>query len=189
MTKVNQDKAKNIAIVVLGVIVFLFAGYFVSENTGDRSNDKTPVDAASGGTTDETASNPLLESGEVLPEGETREIPSITYSEMKEAMENNEKRIIFLGSATCGWCNYQRPILEYVLYQYPDVNVYYLDVNALTNDEYSDLTSLHESLAGFGTPTFIVFENGEVTSVDQGARGISGLISLLTEYGFISESE
>lgn len=188
MTKVNQDKAKNIALVVLGVIVFLFAGYFVSENTGDRSNDKAPVDTTSGGASD-TSSNPLLEDGEVLPEEETREIPSITYSEMMEAMENNEKRIIFLGSSTCGWCNYQRPILEYVLYQYPDVNVYYLDVNVLTNDEYSELSSLHESLSGFGTPTFIVFENGEVTSVDEGARGTSGIISMLTGYGFISESE
>lgn len=188
MTKVNQDKAKNIALVVLGVIVFLFAGYFVSENTGDRSNDKAPV-ANTNMETSGSSTNPLLAEGEVLPEEEAREIPSITYSEMKEAMENNEKRIIFLGSATCGWCNYQRPILEYVLYQYPDVNVYYLDVNTLTNDEYSDLSSLHDSLAGFGTPTFVVFENGEVTSVDEGARGTSGIISMLTGYGFISESE
>ena len=188
MTKVNQDKAKNIALVVLGVIVFLFAGQFVSENMGDRSNDKAPV-ANTNTESSSTSSKPLLEDGEVLPEDETREIPSITYSEMMEAMENNEKRIIFLGSATCGWCNYQRPILEYVLYQYPDVNVYYLDVNSLSNDEYNELTSLHDSLAGFGTPTFIVFENGEVTSVDEGARGTSGIISMLTQYGFISESE
>lgn len=188
MTKVNQDKAKNIALVVLGVIVFLFAGYFVSENTGDRSNDKAPV-ANANMETSGSSTNPLLAEGEVLPEEEAREIPSITYSEMKEAMENNEKRIIFLGASTCSWCNYQRPILEYVLYQYPDVNVYYLDVNTLTNEEYNDLTSLHESLAGFGTPTFIVFENGKVTSVDEGARGTSGIISMLTGYGFISESE
>ncbi len=185
MTKVNQDKAKNITIVVLGIIVFLGAIYFISENTGDRSNDKAPVDQVDTGTSN--PSNPLLESGEEIPEEEKRDIPTISYSEMKQAMENNEKRIVFLGSESCSWCNYQKPILEHVLYQYPDLYVYYMDIMALSDDEYNELTSLHDDLAGFGTPTFIVIEGGEVTAVDQGARGTSGLISMLTQYGFISE--
>lgn len=183
LTRKDKENIKTGVIILMGIIIFVGAIFFISENTGNRSGDKDPNNATSTG---QVSENPLLEEGEELNEEEQSELTSFTYENLKNALDNNEKKFIFLGSEYCGWCIYQKPILKSLVYKY-NVEIDYLNVAEMTSNEGEKLESLHESLEGFGTPTFLVIENGKVTNVYEGARGTSGIKEILKNHSFISE--
>lgn len=189
MKKLSNKQVENLKtgiIVVLGIIVFIGGIYIASENSGDRSLDKSQNN--SGTTQQETSTdeNPLLEEGEEITEEEQGELTSITYENLKSSLNKNEKKIVMLGTEWCGWCTYQKTILKYLVYKY-NIEINYLNLENLSEDDKTDLANLHESLASFGTPTFIIIENGKVTVVETGARGTKSMIELLKNNGFINE--
>ncbi|MDE5587121.1 MAG: hypothetical protein K2I72_01965, partial [Bacilli bacterium] len=107
LTKDQKEKLKTGAIVVLGIVVFLGIIYFVSEHTGDRSKDKAAVNT-----------NPLLEQGEVLKEEEQKDLVATSMTDLRGLLENQETRLVMLGTETCYWCIQQKPILKSVAYKY-----------------------------------------------------------------------
>ncbi|MBE6147651.1 MAG: hypothetical protein E7168_04890 [Firmicutes bacterium] len=179
MTNENKNKMRNTIIGVVGIAVLLVGFYFISENIGDRSNDKKEQEVVYTSTT-----NPLLVEGEQIKSSEQKEVTEITFEGIKQALSAKENKFVFLGSPSCGWCNYQKPVLQYVMH-INNVDTYYLDTSTLTNETYNELISLNESLKGFGTPTFITLEDGKITNVDGGARGISATTEMLKKYNII----
>lgn len=178
LTKKNIEDLKTGAIIVLGIIVILGIIYMISNNTGNN-NYKYSTTSSS----ESTSSNPLLEDGEEISEEEQSDFYTITYSELEKALANNERKFIFIGSESCSWCTYQKPILRYLVYKY-NAQIYYLNLSEISSEDYNSLTKLHDDLASFGTPTYIIIENGKVTTVDSGARGTQEMLSLLTTNGF-----
>lgn len=176
MKSEQREKIMTGVIIVLGILVFLGVVYVISEHTGDRSNDKT--------TSVQEEGNPLLVDGEVLKEEEQKELRTMTMEDLENALSNNEKRIVMLGSESCYWCLQQKPILMSVAYQY-DMDIDYLNVQTLTADNYSRLAELDSQLASFGTPTFIIVNEGKVVEVSVGATGTNGVIELLKNHNFI----
>jgi len=186
MKKLTQKEKENIktgVIIVMGIIILIGAIFFISENTGNRSGDKDPNNSTS---TEEVSDNPLLEEGEELKEEEQAELTSYTYDDLKNSLKNKEKKLVFLGSEYCGWCIYQKPILKALVYKY-NIEINYLNVGEMTSEQGEELESLHENLEGFGTPTFLVLEDGKVSTIYEGARGTSGMTEILKNHGFISE--
>lgn len=177
LTKEQTEKIKTGVIIVLGILVFFGATYFVSENIGDRSNDKTAVEQQEDG-------NPLLEEGEVLNEEEQSDLTSVTMDDLKGMLENGDKKLVMLGTESCYWCIQQKPILKSLVYRY-NIEIGYMDLNLLTSEEDSELRSLHESLQAFGTPTFIVVDQGEVVKVSVGGMTTSEVTYLLKQYQII----
>ena len=177
LTKEQMEKVKTWVIIILGVLVFFGVTYFVSENIGDRSKDKEPIKQQANQTT-------LLEEGEVLNEDEQSELTAVTMTDLKNILENGEKKIIMLGTETCHWCIEEKPILKALVYKY-HVEIGYMDLNLLTSDEDSELRSLHEGLQAFGTPTFIVVDQGKVIDVLVGGRTTKEVTSLLKQYQII----
>lgn len=175
LTKEQKEKLKIGAIIVLGVVAFFAITYLVSEHTGDRSKDKEIV---------ETSDNPLLEQGEVLSEEEQSELVATSMTDLRSLLDNNEKRLVMLGTETCYWCIQQKPILKSISYKY-NIEIGYLDLNLLSSEEDSELRSLHESLQAFGTPTFIVVDQGHVVDVEVGGMTSSQITQLLQQYGMI----
>ena len=190
MEKEQLEKIKTGIIVLFGIIIVIGLIYIVSDKTSDNkysTNTNTNTNSGSSSNNqEETTTNPLLEDGEELRDDEQGELTSMKYDEFKKALNNREKKFVFLGSEQCGWCLYQKPILKYLVYKY-GVQINYLNVGEMTQEEGKDLATLHESLESFGTPTFVVIENKKVTVVDSGARGTQQMIQLLSNNGFISE--
>lgn len=190
MERVQIEKIKTGIIIVLGIIIVVGLIYIISDKTGNNVyNYNYNGNSDSNGNNQnqgENTTNPLLEDGEEIADDEQGELTSINYKELKSALNKGEKKFVFLGSEYCGWCLYQKPILKYIVYKY-DVQINYLNVAEMTQDEADDMATLHDSLASFGTPTFIVIENKKVTVVDSGARGTKQMIQLLDENGFISD--
>lgn len=179
LTQEKKEQIKTITIIVLAVLVFFGVTYMISENTGDRSKDKMMVEK-----TPSPTGNPLLEEGEVLKEEEQKELTSVSMEDVRNALKNNEKKAIMLGTDTCSWCIYQKPILKALAYRY-DIEIGYLNLALLTSEENTELSSLHESLERFGTPTFIIIKDGVVDQVLIGGMTTRELEEILKQYEFI----
>ncbi len=176
LTKEQIEKIKTGVIIVLGILVFFGATYFISENVGDRSKDKEVVEKEEG--------NPLLEEGEVLKEEEQSDLTTVTMSDLRGFLENGDKKLVMLGTEGCYWCIQQKPILRSLVYKY-NIEIGYLDLDLLTSDEDQELRSLHESLQAFGTPTFIIVDQGSVVEVSVGGMTTSEVTNLLKKYQII----
>jgi len=135
---------KEKIIKVLVIIVIIVGLFFLSEISGDRSNDKN-VNNTTSSKVDLTG-NPLVSEGDSWTEEETKEIEEITFSEFKNIMKKDEITIVMLATDTCSWCNYQKPVLKHVLYKYDNVVVKYLDASSLTSEDQDFLAKLDENL-------------------------------------------
>lgn len=81
----------------------------------------------------------------------------ISYSELQSMIENKESFPLVIASATCSACNSYRPTLEKFIKEY-NVDVKYIDLDKLTDEEESDLMN---EFPITGTPTTIFVKNGE----------------------------
>lgn len=185
-TKKQIEDFKTGAIILLGVIVVLGIIYIVSNNTGNNTYKGNNNSSSTSTNGNQQTSNPLLADGEEISEDEQKDLPTMGYSDLEKALKNGDKKFVFLGSDGCSWCNYQKPILKYLVYKY-GVDIYYLNLGYVSSNDYTKITQLHDDLASFGTPTFIVVDGGKVTVVEQGARGTDAMVNLLSTNGFISE--
>lgn len=171
----------------LGVVVVLVLLFVVSDNIGDRSNDKLGSDSSS--QQEEENKNPLLEDGQVLDENQMKEMDEITLQEFKDLIKKKTTTVVILASETCYWCQQQKPILENVLYE-NDLDVKYLDVSKLTSDEdYEYLEGLHDDLKGFGTPTFISIRNKKVQKVSPNAKSKTQLLEMFKDMGILKDTK
>lgn len=112
----------------------------------------------------------------------------ITYEEITEKLDNKESLVLLISQTTCTHCNSYKPKLEDVANEYK-INVYYIDIDLLDEDEYDDLNS-RLSFASSGTPLTIFLKNGEETTVANRIKGDSSkdkIIKKLKSNGFISE--
>lgn len=192
LTKKQIENLKTGVIIVFGIIIVIGLIFIVSNNTGNNTytsssnngNNSNNSSSSQSGSSDEE--NPLLEEGEEITEEDMAELTDISYTDLESMIKNHDKKIVMLGTEQCGWCLYQKPVLRKIVKDY-DVEINYLNLGNLSSEESSKLSDLHEDLASFGTPTFIVVEDGEVTVVDSGARGTSAMVEFLKTNGFISE--
>lgn len=184
----KTDNIKNIALIVMAIIIVIGGLFFVSEVV---SKDKTTTEKKDNTVVDESSlkDNPLLEDGQVLDTNKMKNIHTITWDEYMDLYNGDKKTVIFIGSATCSWCSYQKPILQDVLYMYPEIDVPYLDLTTVTDDNYSTLLDQTEKPNGIGTPSFVTVSNKKVSSFESGARGRSDLVELLESNGIIKNND
>ena len=94
---------------------------------------------------------------------------TVTIPEYLEIIKEKEFNLMFIGSATCGYCTMFHPELEKVLESY-DVNIYYVDLSTASSE---DLNSLYSSDKYFveeqwGTPLTFLYKNGKRVDVISG---------------------
>lgn len=188
LTKKQIENLKTGVIIVFGITIVIGLIFIVSNNTGNNTYISNNNGGSSSSTSNESTNsdNPLLEEGEEINEEDMGKLTDVSYTDIESMIKNNSKEVVMLGTEHCSWCLYQKPILRKIVKDY-NIKVNYLNLENMSEEESSKLSGLHEDLASFGTPTFIVLENGEVTVVDSGARGISAMVEFLKTNGFISE--
>lgn len=175
--KENKEIVRGIMIFI-AVILALVLLFFVSENIGDRSADK------SGAGQQQVETNPLLEEGQVLDENKMKSAEKITMDDLKALLKKKTTSVVMLAQDSCYWCQQQKPILESLMYEY-DLDVKYLDVSLLSEEDYLYLTELHEDLEELGTPTFISVQNKKVRLVSPDAKNRTGLLKMFADMGVI----
>ncbi|MDD2181093.1 MAG: conjugal transfer protein TraF [Bacilli bacterium] len=142
-------------------------------------------------------SNPSLYSNNEKPEGDI----NIDYdtSAFKETTANelvnntkDEISVVFIGSASCGWCLEFAPVLTEATEQY-NLNTLYLDISKINDQETVDMLLQLETVSGlenfmqenFGaTPMILIMEDGKILDADTGYKDITTFSSYLEEQGF-----
>ena len=112
----------------------------------------------------------------------------IKYDEIIEKLDNKEDVVLLISQTTCSHCASYKPKLEDVAKEYK-INVYYIDIDLLDDDEYDELNS-RLSFATSGTPLTIFLKDGEESTVANRIKGDSSrdkIIKKLKSNGFISE--
>ncbi len=88
---------------------------------------------------------------------EENHITEISYSNLKERLNNKESFVLYIGNKDCSHCQSYKPVLTSVLNEY-DIDILHLDNTKLTTSEYGEFKSI---LNVSGTPTVIFIKDGE----------------------------
>ena len=115
-------------------------------------------------------------------------LSEISYDEVIEKLDNKDTFVLLISQTTCSHCATYKPKLKDVSNEY-EIDVYYIDVDLLEEDEYNELNS-RLSFKTSGTPLTIFLKNGEETTVANRIQGDSSkdkIIKKLKSNGFISE--
>ncbi len=111
-------------------------------------------------------------------------LSSISYSSLKEKLENKETFFFVVVRQGCQFCEKFLPTVEDVVNEY-DLEGYSLDLSTLTQDE---LNEFDKDYNVSGTPTTIFITDGKEGSVLQrlvGNQSADKLIQKLKSNGFI----
>ncbi|MFA7688984.1 MAG: thioredoxin family protein [Bacilli bacterium] len=98
-------------------------------------------------------------------------LKDINYNNLVKLFDKKEDFILYVGSKNCSACERFTPNFIEVLEE-NKVNVYYLDLSMIKNDEYS---TLQDYISISATPTVAFITEGEEESVNN--RIISGAVS------------
>lgn len=158
-------KKKDI-ILVVAVLLFLVGSFFLTSNKEDNDN---------------TNYSSILEQRAL----ESGKINTMDYNYF-DALVNasKENTIVYLGSATCGWCTKFKPILESVVTE-NNLKVVYIDLSTVTKTEYNIIASIAGS-SFTGTPTTLILNGDKVVDALGGFNEKENVISFFKENGFIS---
>lgn len=92
----------------------------------------------------------------------------INYSKFKEVLKSEEFKFIYIGSPSCSHCIAMKPYLG-DLYKEFKIDIYYLNSSKLSEEELSEIESLDDSLASFGTPTYLFIKNSKIIGTHIGS--------------------
>ena len=110
-------------------------------------------------------------------------------TDYEKAVEGEGKKVLFIGSSSCGVCSEFTPYMKYLSEAY-GFTYYYIDAATMnTNTLESVLEKVGKSLENIGTPYMAFIENGEKYEEVQGYLSESGLFSTLQKNGIIGENE
>lgn len=88
-------------------------------------------------------------------------LKEINYKEYNKMINEKKDFIIYIGSDTCPNCVSFAPKLESVIKEYKINNVYYINLNSLSEE---DKSKFNKSINVSGTPTVAFIENGDEAS-------------------------
>ena len=112
----------------------------------------------------------------------------IDYNKYDELLKSSTKQIIGIGKTTCIYSKMSKPVLNRIIKQY-GITINYLNLDSLKEEQ---LNSLYNSLEFFtteewGTPTFLIVENGKLVDYISGLQTDSKFVSIFKEYGLIGD--
>ena len=108
----------------------------------------------------------------------------ISFDDYKRLVENKESFPLVIGSSTCSACSLFKPTMESFIKKY-QVDVKYIDLSKLSDDERNSLNSL---INFESTPTTVFFKDGEQTSVYYrivGSESFSNVVNMYKKMGYI----
>ncbi len=123
----------------------------------------------------------------------TMKIHNISYSEFQDKIKEDKFNIILIGRDNCSHCADYKPLVNQVANQY-DLNVWYLNISTLQEEEYifvhNNVNVLKDQYDPEGnlsipTPATVIYRNGyEIDSI-LGDVGENGFKNLLVKNGVV----
>lgn len=108
----------------------------------------------------------------------------ISFNDIMEKIENKEDVVLLISQTTCSHCISYKPKLRDVANKYK-LNIYYIDVDLLDEDELKELKS---KVNYTGTPVTVFLKNGEEKTAANRINGDASkdkIVKKLKNNGFI----
>ena len=112
------------------------------------------------------------------------EYTHISYDELSAKKEVGDSFPLVVGSSTCSACARYKVTMKQFIEKY-QINVFYIDLSELSEDEYNKLKS---EINFTGTPTTVFYEDGKLTSYYNrlsGAEDLNVVINIFKNNGYI----
>jgi len=110
----------------------------------------------------------------------------VNYNELEQKLENKDNFVLVIGSETCGACaNYEITMKKVI--NKNNVEIFYLDLHALSDDDYA---KAYSKFVFQSTPTTVFIKDGkETTTYDRiiGSAGYNDVVEALKKHGMIGE--
>ena len=112
-----------------------------------------------------------------------KQIVRIDMNDYKTLLESNVF-VVSIFRTGCGYCEKFKPVLNSVMQKY-NIVFYYVDIAEFSNNDYNTLFDsaayFKENEDNWGTPTTIVFKDGEQVSVQGGYTDEETFVNFLKE--------
>lgn len=108
----------------------------------------------------------------------------ITYNQFEQIKSNKETFPLVIGSSTCSACESYKITMEAFIKKY-DVKVYFIDLDALTDEERQ---KFNLEISFDSTPTTVFYKEGNLTQSYNrlvGAGNIQDVKKIFTQNGYI----
>ncbi|MBE6149352.1 MAG: thioredoxin family protein [Firmicutes bacterium] len=110
----------------------------------------------------------------------------LSFDDLQLKLNDKDTFVLVIGSDTCSACAKYKTTMESVIKE-NKLDIYYLDLDSLTEEEYSKIYSKYVITS---TPTTIFIKDGlETSTYDRiaGAAGYSDIIENLKKHGYIGD--
>ncbi len=94
-----------------------------------------------------------------------RDTSTEVLKEFYKQFDSKDLNVIYFASATCGYCNLEKPIIEQISKDY-DMNYYAIDASTLSSTEIDEIASAL-GIRG-ATPTTVIVKDGKVIAKNEG---------------------
>ena len=118
--------------------------------------------------------------------GKYTKYTELNFNELQAKLDNKDSFVLVIGSSTCSACAKYEETMKSVIKD-NNVEIFYLDLQQLTDEEYSKIYSKYVIIS---TPTTIFIKDGlETSTYDRiiGAASYSDIVSNLKKHGVIGE--
>lgn len=118
--------------------------------------------------------------------GSKNKYTELSFNDLQLKLGNKDSFVLVIGSSTCSACAKYEETMESVI-KNEKVEIFYLDLNDLSDEEYSKIYSKYVIQS---TPTTIFIKEGlEGSTYDRiiGAAGYSDIVDNLKKHGVIGE--
>ena len=99
---------------------------------------------------------------------EQKELTEISVKKFERLYEGKKVSIVYLSNPTCEYCNLENTIIKHVKYKYPELKIYYVNTDKLSEDNnlkavevpITMLVKNNEIIDSFGTTDVVKGETG-----------------------------
>jgi len=110
----------------------------------------------------------------------------LSFDDLQLKLNDKDTFVLVIGSDTCSACAKYKTTMESIIKD-KKLDIYYLDLNSVTDEEYSKIYSKYVINS---TPTTIFIKDGlETSTYDRiiGAASYSDIIESLKKHGYIGD--
>ena len=153
-----KDKSKIIIIVVIAILLILLVAANSTNKKKTKEEEQKKV---------EDILTKAENDSKSISDNEKRQFTNIDIDKFIEDYQSSEYNIVLIASPTCHYCELAEPILQNIAYV-NDLNIEYLDISTLNDEENSRLNNCDEFFkGGVGTPLLLILgDNSIINKVD-----------------------
>lgn len=170
----------GIGVGIVAIIVVIVAAIVPSSLDSENKNTNTSVSDS-----DDIVTRAQKES-ESVKDSEKKDFVDIDVNKFKELYSGSENSIVLFSRPTCGYCQVAEPILMNLAYKYK-FDIYHLNTDNMSEDDFNNLSSINEAFESFGTPFLVVVSNNKIVDSVSGLNDTSGYKKFFKKYNFINE--